>query len=180
VKRRERLLVAAILVPFAALVVARSTLDHTASSEAIDSAPPSPSGRARSGAGAVPTARSSAAAVAPNLPFAPEPGREARDEAADFPATLEAALAAVSPEVRLCFDDASRRLEGAVSVRVAFRPLADGGFAEIAVAGNSSQDPYLSACVTDVFEEMAYQPSGREDFQRATHTFVFDPGALRK
>ena len=52
-----------------------------------------------------------------------------------------------------------------------FTPLADGGFAGARVEKDTGQDPYLDACLVDVFEELGFTPTGRETFREATYTF---------
>jgi hypothetical protein len=93
----------------------------------------------------------------------------------DVPPELAAPLAAVTPEVRRCFDDQRAHLRGPQRLAVRFTPTRDGGFSDLSVQTGGS--PYLSACVEDVFQELTYTPTGAETFRPATHTFVFDPQA---
>jgi hypothetical protein len=58
-------------------------------------------------------------------------------------------------------------------LEVRFTPTPDGGFASVKVA--SSANPWVSACIEDVFDELRFAPTGAETFQPAAFTFVFDP-----
>jgi hypothetical protein len=100
-------------------------------------------------------------------PGAPVPGAA---PAGAWPPELAAALQAVEPQVRTCFADQRARAPAEVSITVTFTPTRDGGFAGVAVS-TSWQDPYLTACVEDVFDEVGFHPSGRETFAPARHTF---------
>jgi hypothetical protein len=90
-----------------------------------------------------------------------------------WPRALEAPLRAVTPEVLRCFDDQRAHLHEVQRLEVRFRPLNDGGFAEVRVP--STGNPYLAACVEDVFDEVGFVPSGAETFEVATHRFTWDP-----
>ena len=99
------------------------------------------------------------AGVLPPPPVAPE-----------FPPELAAPLKAVLPEVRQCFAD--QHLKAMHAVRVRFTPTRDGGFTGIQV---DEQNPFLAACLEDVFAEVSWHPEGPETFAPATHTFSFGP-----
>lgn len=111
--------------------------------------------------------------AAPALDAAPPPP-ESRTLHTDDEPRLSAPLAAVKKELERCFaDQAAHHREPGVA-RVRFRPLADGGFADVRVESDVWQDPYLDACLTDVFEELTYTPSGREDFATVVHAFRYE------
>lgn len=89
-----------------------------------------------------------------------------------FPPELEAPLSAVLPEVRQCFRD--QKLKSPRQVKVRFTPTRDGGFEKVEV---DDQNPYLAACLEDVFAEVAWHPDGRQTFAPAAHTFSFEPSS---
>jgi hypothetical protein len=86
---------------------------------------------------------------------------------------LEQPLLAVKPHVRQCFVDHREHLKTVQYLDVTFRPLSDGGFGDVSVPPTAN--PYIGACVEDVFEEVGFTPSGTEDFERVTYRFAFDP-----
>lgn len=90
-----------------------------------------------------------------------------------IPKELTAPLAAVTPEVMLCFRDQRAHQRDVQRLEVRFTPTADGGFAGVKVP--SSANPWVSACIEDVFDEVHFAPTGAETFQPAAFTFVFDP-----
>ena len=90
-----------------------------------------------------------------------------------IPKELAAPLAAVTPEVMLCFRDQRAHQRDVQRLEVRFTPTADGGFAGVKVP--ASANPWVSACIEDVFEELHFAPTGAETFQPAAFTFVFDP-----
>lgn len=155
--RRELAIIGSVLVPFAVLVV----LGLWWSARSLD-APPTPH------------------VVAPTADAAPAPPRTAETPAAadagrPIPPELAAPLSAVRTEVLRCFTDQRARAPGPVTVTMAFTPTRDGGFSGVTVERTSWEDPYLRACLEDVFEELSFEPSGRETFAPATFTFDFDP-----
>ncbi len=163
-KRRELLLISAVLVPFFVLVVLALVLTQDPAASALPPVvPPVPSSV---------TPEATAPAVAPVV-VAPAPRDAGLATTPVWPRALAAPLAAVTPEVMRCFDDQRAHLREVQRLEVRFRPLQDGGFSEVRVA--STQNPYIAACVEDVFDELGYVPSGAEDFERATHVFEFDP-----
>lgn len=105
----------------------------------------------------------------------PPNGQAARWVEEPPPPSLERPLEAVRGELRLCLDDVAQRVDGPLTLTLAFRPLPDGSFDEIAIIANSAQDPYLEACAADVLEELRFEPSGREDFQPASYTLTRVP-----
>jgi hypothetical protein len=76
----------------------------------------------------------------------------------------------VLPEVRRCF--LYQHLKERREVKVRFTPTRDGGFEHVSV---DEQNPYLAACLEDVFAEIAWQPDGGQTFAPSAHTFSFDP-----
>jgi hypothetical protein len=92
-----------------------------------------------------------------------------------YPPQLAVPLRAVEPEVRLCFEDQRARAPADLSVTVRFTPTPDGGFEHISLK-SSWQDPYLEACLHDVFAEVSFTPSGAEAFAAASHTFHLSRG----
>lgn len=152
--KREWVIVAGVLVPFAVLVAAGFSFS-------LEPAPPLP---------VVPVSQS----PLPVGPLGEAEGRiepvVPRPEKPTLPPELEAPLKAVLPEVRQCFRD--QKLKAARSVKVRFTPTRDGGFEKVEV---DEQNPYLAACLEDVFAEVAWRPDGRQTFEPAAHTFSFDP-----
>ncbi|MDX2010553.1 MAG: hypothetical protein SFW67_10200 [Myxococcaceae bacterium] len=172
-RRREVLLVVGVLGPFCALVLFAlwpRREPTSPDSGAPDAAAPGlrasaplvsfvPSGLADAG---------TVALVRPTVPAGPPP---------PVPRALEAPLRAVTPEVQRCFDDQRAHVHDIQRLEVRFRPLPDGGFSEVRVP--STGNPYLSACIEDVFDELGFVPSGAETFEVATYQFEFDPDAGR-
>jgi hypothetical protein len=72
----------------------------------------------------------------------------------------------ISRVERTCLADQKR----ARAVEVRFTPTRDGGFVGVEA---QTQDPWLAACVTDVFEETPWQPSpsGTESFAPQIFSF---------
>jgi hypothetical protein len=155
--RREFIIAAAVLLPFAVLVAAgfyfseASPLPRGGEDQA-DASPPPLTITLNKDAGTPPPV----AKTAPPLP--------------EFPPELAAPLKAVLPEVRRCFAD--QHLKAPHDVRVRFTPTRDGGFTAIQV---DEQNPFLAACLEDVFAEVSWHPEGPERFLPATHTFSFGP-----
>ena len=154
--KREWVIIGAVLVPFAVLVAAGFYFSPK---------PPPP--------------------IAPESPLPPGEGQgEGRVEqsapkankpalkAPEYPPELEAPLTALMPEVRQCFRD--QKLKSRREVKVRFTPTRDGGFEKVEV---DEQNPYLAACLEDVFAEVAFHPDGRQTFAPAAHTFSFEPSS---
>ncbi len=78
-------------------------------------------------------------------------------------------VAPLEPQVRRCFTD--NHLTGRIHVR--FTPQRDGGFGAITVDRNSTQNPYLAACVEDLLQTAAFQPSPGPDYLPVDFTFSF-------
>lgn len=168
-RRREVAVILGVLLPFAALVAAG--LFWTRARPAPP--PPRPAPRASSPPALEVPPHAPPAAAAP----APPDGGAPLAVEDPPPPELEAPLRAVAAQVHQCFLDQPDRIRRVVRVRVAFRPLPDGGFEGAVVEGTTWQDPFLTACIEDVFAELPYTPDGRQTFTRATHTFVYDPAA---
>lgn len=170
--RREWLVLAGVLLPFAVLVGVGLHSTQTSPpppGEHLVNAPPTPppplAPRDAPDASAPPIA------VAPPLDAgAPEPLDAGEPEAT--PPELEAALTALRPAVRQCFDDARAHAPARVEVRVRFTAKPDGHFTGYRLEKRSWQDPYFEACMEDVFDEVTYAPKGREPRDAVTHTFV--------
>jgi len=146
-----------VLVPFAVLVAVGlgwSTPQRPPSTAATD---------------ADTSANADADAGAP-VPSRPSVASTASTASTDFPAELAAPLEAVRAEVHRCLIDQDTRAPAHVEVTVVFRPTPSGGF-EGVVVKPSWQDPYLEACVEDVFAEVRWVPSGRETFALSSYTF---------
>lgn len=159
--RRELAIIAGVVVPFVALVILGLVLLR-------DEAAPQPV--------TPPPASPPVSAPAPPAPPPPPRAEAVADAGAVEPAlprAIAAPVAAVTPEVLRCFDDQRAHLHEVQRLAVDFTPLPDGGFGGVRVPHLSN--PWISACVEDVFEEVGFSPTGAETFQPATHTFVFDP-----
>jgi hypothetical protein len=150
--RREWLDAAAVLVPFALLVAAGFWFTR-----------PSPPGadvpRGESIVLQPREAPPKPAVVAPHDAGAP-PSAPAVDSA-PVREDLREVVATTAPRVRRCLQDEDPR--GGYEVKVRF--TRQGVRVE-------TQNPWLSACVEDVFEEVAWHPG--PDFAPAEHTFSFD------
>jgi hypothetical protein len=166
--RREWLVLAGVLVPFSMLMAVG--LHDTATSSNV----PSPGAQVVNAPPMeIPDATSPPVAAAPAVDAAVSVGLEAdAGVLEDTPRELEAALAALRPAVRQCFDDARAHAPARVELRVRFTAKPDGRFGDYHLESRSWQDPYFEACVEDVFDEVTYLPSGREPRGAVTHTFV--------
>lgn len=161
--RRELLIILGVLVPFGALVALgllffRHEAPAPVEPVAAPSKPPE-------------VVVVEAPATPPVAPVIDAGGAEA--ELVEVPKELAAPLAAVTPEVMLCFRDERAHLKTAQRLEVRFTPTADGGFSGVHVPGLTN--PLIAACVEDVFDEVRFAPTGVETFQPAIHTFIFDP-----
>ena len=150
--KRELIIAAAVLVPFAVLVALGFYFMPDRPPSFIPT--PSPPGALPRGGEGTAVAAPVPDAAVQRPPFTPE---------------LEAPLTAVLPEVQRCFAD--QHLARAREVKVHFTPTPDGGFSDVKI--DDTQDPYLSACLEDVFAEVRFHPDGRQTWQPATHTFSF-------
>ena len=102
-------------------------------------------------------------AVAP--PPAPPPTQDAAVEAAPAePTSLPQALVA---NARQCLSDQKQQ----ASVEVHFTPTLEGRYVDVRV---TTQDPYLAACLEDVFDEARWDvsPGATESFAPTRHTFT--------
>jgi hypothetical protein len=162
-----------VLVPFAVLVAVglwwstpqRPPLTVATADAGADGARPAETGL--SGAPAATPSRAPDADAGPSVPSLPS--RPSVTSAA-FPPELATPLEAVRAEVHRCLVDQDTRAPAHVEVTVVFRPTPSGGFDGVVVKP-SWQDPYLEACVEDVFAEVRWVPSGRETFAPSSYTF---------
>lgn len=160
--RRELLIILGVLVPFGVLVALG--LLFVREPPAQPPAAVAPSKPEVIVAPVAPSVALVAAVVDAGLPEA---------LVVSVPKALAAPLAAVTPEVMLCFRDERAHLKSPQRLEVRFTPTADGGFADVHVPGLTN--PLVAACVEDVFDEVRFAPTGAETFQPAIHTFIFDP-----
>ena len=162
--RRELVIILGVLVPFAVLLALAFFFFRGAPPPPHDGPSPSQSVEApRTDVRSPPRAIVVSIVDAGASPPSPLP----------IPKELTAPLAAVTPEVMLCFRDQRAHQHDVQRLEVRFTPTPDGGFASVKVA--SSANPWVSACIEDVFDELRFAPTGAETFQPAAFTFVFDP-----
>lgn len=169
-RRRELAIVLGVLVPFGVLLVL-ALLVSGEPAPAVGAEPPRLTplpGREPTGTTAPVSAPPPVRALAPHL----DAGAAG---ASPIPKALAAPLAAVTPEVMLCFRDQKAHQRDVWRLEVRFTPTVDGGFVGVRVP--STGNPWVAACIEDVFDELRFVPTGAETFQPATHTFVFDPAA---
>ncbi len=146
------MLAAAVLVPFAALVFLGFWFAPT----------PIPSPPRGEGQGEGPTKPTlKVEAVRSSPPPSPPEERETTQ--------VSEPIRAVQAEARRCFTD--NQLTG--KIRVRFTPNRDGGYEGVTVLSNTSQSPYLTACLEDVFAELRFVPAPGERYESTEHTFVF-------
>jgi len=162
--RREWLIVAAVLGPFAVLVAVGFLRQPTVSPPLLPTEPPGV--RAPT---ALPTALPTAMATA----MAPLGASDAGRGAEAIEPAIEAPVRAVEREVQACFADNGAHLHGRQALRVAFQPTREGTFRDVTLEGPIVV-PQLRACLEDVFAEMRFAPTGRETFEPAKYTFIFD------
>ena len=151
--RKEGLIIAGVLVPFAVLVIVGFWPAPT---------PARPS--------------ASTPVLTPSAVSAPVEGAvlpAVLDAGAPLDPALEAPVRAVSKEVHACFVDNGMHLHGRIAVTIAFAPTRDGGFSGISVE-TPLVNPELTACLEDVFAELHFEPTGRERFEPTKYTFLFD------
>ncbi len=163
--RRELAIIVGVLAPFAALLALAFFVFRGAS-------PPPP----KDGPSPSQSAEARRTNVRPSPPAIVVPVVDAGASPPSpllIPKELAAPLAAVTPEVMLCFRDQRAHQRDVQRLEVRFTPTPDGGFAGVKVP--SSANPWVSACIEDVFEELRFTPTGAETFQPAAFTFVFDP-----
>lgn len=167
--KREALIMAGVLVPFAVLVGLGFVFTR-------DEAPATPLPVPVNVPAPVPVT----VTTPTPRPVAPAPVdagallKVAHLEETPVPPTLVAPLQAVRAEVRRCFVDASAHMHGEVKVTMRFQPTRDGGFARVQVQHTSYQDPFFTSCLEDVFQDLTFTPDGSEDFAPAEYTWVFD------
>jgi hypothetical protein len=93
-------------------------------------------------------------------------------EQVSVPEVLEAPLRAVAAEVAKCPLDA--KANAPYTAHISFRPSPTGHYEEVEVNIVPAQ-PFLQACLEDVFDQMQFVPSGHENFEKATWTYDFVP-----
>jgi hypothetical protein len=89
------------------------------------------------------------------------------------------ALSAVVPEVQRCLRGHAELQRKAPVVRVSFTPRSDGRFSDVVIEPALQPQPYLRACLEDVFSEVQFVPKPEAPFERLTRWFdtaVSDPG----
>lgn len=158
--RRELAIILGVLVPFAVLVSVGWLWPSTPAPPVVQARPlpsPLPTPLSPFDAGWLEEVVVSGRAPAP-------------DAGPSYLPHLAVPLRVVEPLVRTCFVDEQQRAPDQVSVTVSFTPTRDGGFSGVSVSTNW-QNPYLTACVEDVFAETGWVPSGAETFVPAQHTF---------
>jgi hypothetical protein len=183
--RRELAILFGVLGPFA-LLVALGFAYTSKAPEPLSTPVNEPPLPVRTGEGVAPVGRQPTAvalSVQPTEARAlPVEARDAGGAVVDaglpdepLPPELAAPIGAITPEFTRCFDDQRSRAQAPVDVTLRFRPTRDGGFADTELT-STWQDPYLTACLTDVLDEVGWVPTGRETFERATHVFHFHAG----
>jgi len=146
--KRGLLVAALVLVPFAALVALGFYF-----SEDVDTP------RARP--------EEQRLLTVPTVTVIPHPAIE--DAGVTAAPVLPTLIAPLEPQVRRCFTDT--HVTG--RIHIAFTPQRDGGFGSVIVDHNSTQSPYLAACVEDVLQGAAFQPSPGPEYERVDFTFSF-------
>ncbi len=181
--RRHLLIAVAVLLPFTALVWLGFWLLKDAPSVVPAPAvrmeppvaarphdPPSPRALVPEPIRPLPLALEIAPLVMqPRSPREIAPSPELSPEAKRLPM-----LAAVEPLVQQCFMDVSDRVRVPIEVMVSFNATSSGGFENIVIKKTSWQDPQVSACIIDAFEDAHFEPSGLT-MRRQAYTFTFVP-----
>lgn len=151
--KRGLLVAALVLVPFAALVVLGFLFSLGDAPVVLPDEPLVPE----------PPARATRLSGPPAAAASPTPPPAVTGAAA--PALLTPFL----PALGRCFSD--NGLHGHVHLR--FTPQRDGGFSGVAVDQNSTQSPYVAACVEDVLQSARFEPSPGPDYAPVDFTFSF-------
>jgi protein TonB len=81
-------------------------------------------------------------------------------------------IAAVEPMVMQCFRDVTDHVREPMSVTVAFNTTLEGKFDSVVLRKTSWQDPNLTACIIDSFEDAHFEPGGVA-LRRQSYTFTF-------
>ena len=89
-------------------------------------------------------------------------------------------IASVEPMVQQCFRDMADRVREPMRVTVAFNTTDEGKFDSVVLKKTSWQDPALTACIIDSFQDAHFEPSGVV-LRRQSYTFSFggDAGTER-
>lgn len=179
--KRHLLTALAVLVPFAGLVALGFSLlkdppplvlpAQTVRYEPQEVAPPpEPPRRAPPTRPLPPPLPTAVQVVAPPPPAPPAAEPKAPELSAE--AKRLPIIAAVEPMIQQCFRDVSERVQEPMRVTVAFNTTVEGGFENVVLKKTSWQDPNLTACIIDSFEDAHFQPSGFA-LKRQTYTFTF-------
>lgn len=155
--RREWLIVAGVLVPFAVLIVVGFVFSARPAAPVLEPLPAAPEVKRDAGA----------------LVVLPEVKTPPADAGEPIAAAIEAPVHAVSPEIHACFVDNGAHLHGRQAVVIAFRPTRSGTFSDVTVE-TRVVSPQLQACFEDVFADLHFALSGHETFELAKYTFLFD------
>ncbi len=159
--RREWFIVAGVLVPFAALIVVGFIFSaRPVATTALEPLAPK---------AVMKVLDAGLRALVPDI--SPTPTHA--DAGAPIAAAIEAPVRAVLPEIHACFVDNGAHLHGRQAVVIAFRPTPSGTFSDVTVE-TRVVSPQLQACFEDVFAELHFALSGRETFELAKYTFLFD------
>jgi cytoskeletal protein RodZ len=95
----------------------------------------------------------------------------------EFPLFIEAPLTAIAPEVARCPELA--RLTTPLTAEVMFTPTPLGHFTGVEVSVQPAQ-PYVQACLEDVFAEISFVPNGHETFAPVHWTYRLAPNQNMK
>jgi hypothetical protein len=97
--------------------------------------------------------------------------------AREFPLFIEAPLRAVAREVAHCPELA--KLATPLTAEVLFTPTPLGHFTSVEVSVQPAQ-PYVQACLEDVFAEISFVPNGHETFAPVHWTYHLAPNQNAK
>ncbi len=95
------------------------------------------------------------------------------NDAVPPPRDVEAVVTALLPEVKHCIADQQHRIEDTLKLKVRFTAQRDGGLQGYSLVSSNWQDPYLEACLEDVFAEMHFTPNGLEPGEPRDLEWVF-------
>lgn len=146
--KRGLLVAALVLVPFALLVALGFHFSQPNENAALEDPRVQPPVRTATPELAAPPEVDAGASAAPSAP---------------------ALLAPYTAQLGRCFSDNGQH--GRIHLR--FTPQRDGGFAGVAVDQNSTQSPYVAACVEDLLQAARFEPSPGPDYAPIDFTFSF-------
>lgn len=157
-KRRELLVALGVLVPFALLVLAglwwTAPQPSGAPLPVLDPSAPQPSARLQH-------------VEAVGAPVVADAGLDLTPDAG---VALHPALQAVRPEVELCLKDQGERVPANAHLDVDFTPTRDGGYEHVHIH-LSWQNPWLEACLEDVFDQVGWVPGPDSPLTPVHHSF---------